>query len=370
MARKKRQNKTFLIVLLLLLLALVAAFVIKQHYPKIFDKIEKTYNVFDVKDNKNATPYPSNINITSDNDSDSAISSAGDIASQDTASSPRHDNTPPKKNNNKNKARDWVAKRDNDPLLFGNPTNAANVDKSNYLLVKNTYTMSYNDMRCIPNWVAWHLDLSDIGTTGRSGKFISDSSLPPSFTKITSSDYNSKLYGFDRGHLCPSADRSRNINDNRETFLMTNMVPQSPRCNRILWKALEDYERTLTKQGKELYIVAGTYGVGAKSQKGYFEYIKTKGGKSITVPKYCYKIILILEAGDNDFMRATKNTAVIGVFIDNNEDSPKNYSWKNYVVSVDYIEEKTAADFFAPLDDDIEDAIEKKQYYIQLEEDV
>lgn len=252
---------------------------------------------------------------------------------------------------------------DNDPLLFGNPTGAADSDLNNFLLKKAAYTLSYNSANLTANWVAWHLDLSDLGETGRAGKFLPDDSLPIGCIRIKSSDYNSAVYGFDRGHICPSGDRSRTITENKETFLMTNMMAQAPKCNRKIWKGLEDYERALTRKGKELYIAAGPAGRGGTSKKGYFEAIKIPAGGEITVPKYCWKIILILDAGDGDLFRVTKRTPVIAVFIDNSEDAPNNARWENYIVTVDYIEDKVKADFFAPLDDEIEDKIESKKYY-------
>ena len=49
--------------------------------------------------------------------------------------------------------------------------------------------------------------------------------------------------GFDRGHLCPAADRSATSQDMDATFLMTNMVPQSPDLNRKTWVKLAEYAR-------------------------------------------------------------------------------------------------------------------------------
>jgi hypothetical protein len=47
--------------------------------------------------------------------------------------------------------------------------------------------------------------------------------------------------GFDRGHLCPSADRTSSAADNSATFLMSNMIPQAPNLNRNTWENLESY---------------------------------------------------------------------------------------------------------------------------------
>lgn len=373
MARKK-QNKTFLIILLLLLIVLVAFVFIKKYSPDTLSKIGDTYNLnfisnsIDGESNGNSENSDSLNAAAKDNNQDNKNGKTAETHDDTKKDAPTKTAQNNHAKQNKNKPAGWVAPVDNDPLLFGNPTGATNniAKRNNYLLKKNTYTLSYNDALGIANWVAWHLELNDLGGTGRSNNFLPDNDLPDGFTKIVSSNYNYKVYGFDRGHLCPSADRTNNVNNNRETFLMTNIVPQSPRCNRKVWKGLEDFERELVNRGNELYIIAGTWGVGAKSEQGYFEYIKTKSGKNITVPKYCWKIILVLDKGNNDFTRANKDTVVICAFIDNSEDTPNYSQWQNYITNVDYIEEKTRYDFFAPLDDDIEDVIEKKKYNITI----
>ena len=168
-------------------------------------------------------------------------------------------------------------------------------------------------------------------------------------------------YGFDRGHVCPSADRTSSAKDNSETFLMTNMIPQSPNCNRNVWKNLEAYERSLALSGNELYIIAGPYGKGGTSDRGSFKSIKLKNGQQIEVPSHCWKIIMILPEGKNDVSRVNEDTKVLAAFIPNDQECASK-TWDAYITNVDYIEEKTSYDFFAILEDSIEDAIEESKY--------
>jgi len=104
-------------------------------------------------------------------------------------------------------------------LALGNPSNAtvspSNAD--NYLMVNNAYALSYNNSRGSANWVAWRIAASDFGAAERQDDFRPDPNLPKSFTRITPSDYTGS--GFDRGHLCPSADRSSSPEANSTTFL-------------------------------------------------------------------------------------------------------------------------------------------------------
>lgn len=254
--------------------------------------------------------------------------------------------------------RQAAAENENSPLYFGNPSAASKVSYDNYLLEKTTYALSYSESKGIPLWCAWHLCAKDLGNVKRSGAFEADS-LPFDMKKVKPGDYNYKKYGFDRGHLCPSSDRTASEEANRETFLMTNMVPQSPSLNRTVWKNLESYSRSLVKNGKELYIVAGGAGEGGESEKGKFSFIRSESA-NITVPSFCYKIILVLDEGENDIARVNEKTPVICVLIPNGKNLEKD--WSYYTLPVDSVEELTKFDFLSLLPDEIEDVIEADVY--------
>ena len=118
-----------------------------------------------------------------------------------------------------------------DNMAMGNPSKATtnDNDKDNYLLVKKQYAMSYNNSKGMANWVSWHLSTAWMGNADRCNCFSADESLPDGFFMARSTNYLST--GFDRGHLCPSADRSASDADNAATFLMTNMSAQAPILN-------------------------------------------------------------------------------------------------------------------------------------------
>jgi endonuclease G len=123
---------------------------------------------------------------------------------------------------------------------------------------KQQYALSYNNSRGTPNWVSWQLNRSWLGNAQRQNDFRPDSELPTSWYHVSPNDYNNS--GYDRGHMAPSADRTKNQADNSATFLLTNIIPQAPDNNQGPWADLEDYCRELVSQGKELYIIAGPFG--------------------------------------------------------------------------------------------------------------
>lgn len=229
---------------------------------------------------------------------------------------------------------------------------------------KTTYTISYNDTTHTPNWVAWHLDSSDIGSSDRSDDFREDSDLPSGFYGVKHSDYTNS--GFSRGHMCPSADRTSSSAKNSETFLMTNMVPQNQKNNGGPWANLESAERTFATSGRECYIISGPAGKGGTNAKSVpMDYIKitnpyNSSDPGIQVPASVWKIILVLDEGDNDLSRITESTTVIAVNMPNRQDIGSN--WTDYIVTVDALETLTGYDFFSALDQDLQKALQSKKY--------
>jgi endonuclease G, mitochondrial len=231
-------------------------------------------------------------------------------------------------------------------LTFGNPSNAVTDTNfpANYLMVKDQYVLSYARDNGTPNWVSWHLDSSWLGTTPRQDDFRGDSTLPAGWYKVVSTSYQGS--GYDRGHMCPSADRTLTVADNSSTFLMTNMVPQTADNNRITWEGLEEYTRNLvTGTASEVYVISGTYGNAGTINSGH-----------IVVPTYTWKVIIVLSSGTDDVSRTTTSTRTIAVWVPNQ--TGINSNWKNYRVSVDYVESLTGYDFFSNITDATENTIE------------
>ena len=228
-------------------------------------------------------------------------------------------------------------------LKYGNPT-GANDNHNNYLIANPEYALSYNCEAGIANWVSWQLDRTWLGTTERSANFMPNTELPENCYAVRPSDYRGS--GYDRGHLIPSGDRTRTIADNMSTFLMTNIIPQSPSNNREVWRELEEYSRQLAYRGKELYIVAGGQGIERKIAQS-----------RVVVPEYTWKVILIL---DPDEITA-QNAQTIAVWMPNSEDV-RNTDWQDYIVSVDRVEKETGYNFFADLPSKVQRKIEQVEY--------
>ncbi len=246
---------------------------------------------------------------------------------------------------------------DNSNLLFGNPSGAdmITVMMNNYLLNQGYYMESYNATRGEPNWVSWHLDATNTtNVTDRLNNFAAFSGLPAGDYAVQSNSYSGS--GFDRGHNCPSADRTSSANANSATFLMTNMIPQAPQNNQQTWANLENYLREQVVAGNEVYIIMGSYGTGGTGSNGTANSVNNG---HVTVPSNIWKVAVIISAGDGDITRVTSSTRVIAVNTPNN--NTINADWTKYIVSVRDIESATGYNLLSGLPQSIQDAIETKK---------
>lgn len=229
-------------------------------------------------------------------------------------------------------------------LPFGNPSNATADagNRENYLLTHGGFTLSYNDMRGTLNWVAWGTTAADLGERRERPLFRPDMSLPPTFRRVQYYDYAGS--GYDRGHMVPAADRFADEARMNETFLMTNIVPQTDDLNQYVWNKLESYVRGTVRRQTYAYTIAGVYGE------------KDRIRDRITVPTNIWKVIVLLPPGSSKITDATR---IIAVDVPNIDGIARS-RWQQYVTTVRAIEEKTGYDLFSQLPREIQDRIETR----------
>jgi len=95
--------------------------------------------------------------------------------------------------------------------------------------------------------------------------------------------------------------------------------------------------------------------MGGTGRYGYKEQLS--GG--VVVPKYTWKVAIVLYNGENDIGRVDAKTRTIAIWMPNDQ-TASNRSWGYYRVSVDDIESKTGYNFFSNLPEEIQKVIEAK----------
>ena len=236
-------------------------------------------------------------------------------------------------------------------LQLGNPSGAsADTNNHNHYLIQRTVeAIDYSDNLGEPVWASWDLTAADIGTNARSS-FVTDTNLPANFYRVTTGDYT--YSGYDRGHLCPSKDRTESATNNDLVFFMSNIMPQAPVNNEGIWGQFEDYCRTLVQSTNnyELLIQCGPSGFsGAR--------INTNG--PVSIPDYTWKIVVVVPPGSGlAASRITATNRVIAIKVPNTAAATN--TWPAYVTSVNQIQVDTGFTFFTALSSSVATALRSK----------
>jgi DNA/RNA endonuclease G (NUC1) len=237
-------------------------------------------------------------------------------------------------------------------MQLGNPSGAI-ADPNNhdhYLIQRTVEAMDYSDNLGEPYWVSWDLTTADVGNVSRSTKYFPDTNLPPSFYLVTDNDYiGVGNINFNRGHMCPSEDRTDTRADNDALFFMSNIIPQAAVNNQGVWGNFEGDCRNLANAGNELLIICGPSGFGTN---------RIPSGKA-AIANYTWKIVVVVPLGAGTALsRITASTRVISLKIPNSNNVTAN--WSNYVTSASQVQVDTGFTFFTALSPAIASALRNK----------
>lgn len=216
------------------------------------------------------------------------------------------------------------------------------------IITHEAMSLVYNEEMEQATWVA-HVILPDVvsGMVGRSNDFRPDPLIKSGsavdadyFLRDTLADKSIKYdgFGFDRGHLAPSADFRWSNKALSESFYYSNMSPQLADFNRNSWAKLEDLMRAYVQENNvALYVVTGPL---LRENLPRIE----RGVNKVAIPVFYYKMAL-------DIM----NNQAIAFLMPNKKCE---YPTEHYAVSIDSLENLLGRDFFPALPDSIEAIVE------------
>lgn len=222
-------------------------------------------------------------------------------------------------------------------VYAGNPKPLPSFSYQIRMLTNIGYVVGYCDARKDPAWVGYRLfKVSSLDAPERPSGFRIDRRTS---ARVSSGAYTKS--GYDRGHMAPNYAIAVCYGDKaqRETFLMSNVIPQVPKLNHGIWERLESVEIiNYAQEYGEVWVLDG----------GIYDSTNCLAS-GVNIPSGCYKIILNEENG---------TPRVLAFIIPQNIKS--NQSLTNFFVSVHDIESKTGLDFFSELPDDIESRLESQ----------
>ena len=187
-----------------------------------------------------------------------------------------------------------------------------------------------------PVWCAYHVTPDVLYQSGQRPGFAKDKEAANS---PSPGDYTHS--GYDRGHMVPNhAIESRyGTDDQKKTFLMSNIAPQTPALNQGVWRNVEHRIADFwpAKYG-EIWVIVGTI----PNRRG-----ETLSGTDIEIPGRFYQVIVAQEGMD---VRA------LAVVFD------QHVPWREWaarnIVSIDELEEEAGLDFLPDLPTFIQNPLE------------
>ena len=224
------------------------------------------------------------------------------------------------------------------------------IPSKNDIIKHHALVISYNEEHEQANWVAHKINKKIIdGNVSRTNNFRVDNQIATGSseekdyflkTKLPSGKYTYDGFGYDRGHLAPSADFKWSKTALSDSYFYSNMSPQLPEFNRKGWANIEGFLRSYVYENEtDLLVVTGPF---------YHENVKKseRSKNNMSIPDYFFKIAIDL-----------KNMLGVGFLVPHEKlTSPI----ESYMVSIDSIEAFTGYDFNFQLPDSAENKLEKE----------
>jgi endonuclease G len=245
-------------------------------------------------------------------------------ASDNPVTAPSISSSPPTKNSNPNNFEQSptpTAITHAIPLDESEPRGAPHT----VVLNKKYFTILYDTQFRLPRYVEYNLTAEHLRESfvKRRNHFHTDNELEELGLKpVQPDDY--KYSGYDRGHMAPSGDFAWSEEASEETFVMSNMAPQSPSLNRGAWEALENQVRKWACGEGQIEVFTGP--ILSKDM--------TSLPSGIPIPKQFFKVVL----------EETLPRKAIGFIMNQSDRGSKTYLDRH--VPVRELEKITGIDFF------------------------
>ena len=206
---------------------------------------------------------------------------------------------------------------------------------------RNAFSLEHSSNWKTAVWVCELLTAKQLkGDIEREDRFGPDPKIEKG-KRAESKDYTDS--GFDRGQLAPAGDYTLDAARKKETFFLSNMVPQRREFKRGIWKSIEDYTRRLVEKYGELWVITGVLFLDESEEAGTGNgriTIQRIGPNRVAVPTHFYKVII---------RRTSSGPKALTLVVRNRDYDDPPYRLDKLVESVDWVEERAGVDFMPEL---------------------
>lgn len=242
----------------------------------------------------------------------------------------------------------WLNRRDRDAsvaahLPWGAPTPTGPVTNES-LLVQRDYVIGHDADLRLPLWTAERVEADRIGKVEREDCFRRDPRLAAADASLPA-DYNEPIY--DQGHLAAFANQSSSDIAGHNSFIMSNMAPQTCQFNRGIWQILEGITRLWAAENGSVHVLSGSVfdrdGNGARDPDSAAQRMLSRNGSArVAIPSAFYKIITV--------RRPDGSLATLSIMMPHDEANPDGPAalqyLRDHITTVAAIEAVTGLDLF------------------------
>lgn len=212
------------------------------------------------------------------------------------------------------------------------------------LLVQRDYVIRHDGDLRVPLWTAERVDAARLGDIDREDCFRPDPRLPAAQAS-TPRDYDEPIY--DQGHMAPFANQRSSVIAGHNSFIMSNMAPQTCQLNRGIWQILEGITRLWAAEHGTVYVLSGSVfdrdGNGARDPDRSAQRMRSRSGtERVAIPSHFYKIIALQRGGGR-----IETLSIVMPHDDANPDGPAALRYlQEHVTTIARIERVAGLDLF------------------------
>lgn len=228
-------------------------------------------------------------------------------------------------------------------LRWGTPAIVPTATNEQYL-VQRDYVILYDGDLKVPLMTAERIDAAKLRSRQRTDCFRRDVRIDAPMDSKPS-DYDEAL--FDQGHLAAFANQTRTKVSGNNSFIMSNMAPQTCQFNRGIWQILEGIVRLWAQEKRILHVMSGS--IFDRNQDGLRDtddaaarMASRNKMKRVAVPTAFFKVVA--------FEREDGGVETLSFILPHNQENPDGEEALSYLLrhraTISDIERETGIDLF------------------------
>ncbi len=212
------------------------------------------------------------------------------------------------------------------------------------MLAQRDYVILYDGDLRVPLLTAERVDAARLDRAHRTDCFRRDVRITADEASRPS-DYNEPI--FDQGHMAAFANQDSSVIAGNNSFIMSNMVPQTCQFNRGIWQILEGITRLWAAERRTLFVISGSLfdrdRDGLRDPDDDAARMKAKNDTArVAIPTAFYKILA--------FAGAEGEVETLSILMPHNQENPDGdeaFAYlRGHLTTVADIERRSGLDFF------------------------